>query len=187
MGQKSAAFDANGNIIAFYDSIDSPVPSGVTSVIEITDAQWQTCLSSFGWTVANGALAAPVPPSAAQLLAAAQAAQIATLNAAYQAASVAPVSFTTAAGATASFNQDATAKSNLQDALLASEKSGTWPINLWLSVAGISIAPFTYADLQGLAAAMEAVDAPDYQVLLTLIAQVNAATTIAGVQAVAWS
>ena len=116
----------------------------------------------------------------------AQAAQIDTLNAAYQAAITAPVSYTNAAGATATFNQDSTAKSNLQNALLASQKSQTWPLGLWLDVSGRPITPFTYADLQGLAEAMEAADTPDYQKLLTLIGQVSAATTVEAVQAVVW-
>jgi hypothetical protein len=185
MGQKYAAYNAQGAITAFYDSVDSPVPAGVTT-IEITDAQWQTCLSAPGYTVVNGALVAPTPPTAAQLLATAQATQTALLNAAYQAAIVAPVSYTTAAGATAVFNQTETAKENLQDALLASEKAGAWSLNVWQSAAGAIVTPFTYADLQGLAAAMEAVDAPDYQTLLGLLAQVAAATTVEAVQAVAW-
>jgi hypothetical protein len=69
MGQKYAAYSAQGTITAFYDSVDSPVPAGVTNVIEITDAQWQACLGNPGWTVASGALDAPVPPSAAQVAA----------------------------------------------------------------------------------------------------------------------
>lgn len=187
MGQKYAAYDSTGTIIAFYDSVDSPVPASVTNVIELTDAQWQTCINEQGqWYVSDGALAAVPALSAAELLAAAQVAQTTVLNAAYEAAIEAPVSFTTAAGTTAVFNQNAVAKSNLQNAMLASEKSGTWSINLWLSAVGVAITPFTYADLQGLAEAMEAVDAPDYQQLLQLLAEVNAATTVEAVQAVVW-
>lgn len=66
MGQKFVAFDSNGDIAAFYDSEDSPVPAGVNSVIEITDAQWQTCVSTPGYAVKNGAL---VAPTAAQITA----------------------------------------------------------------------------------------------------------------------
>ncbi|MFM0543994.1 hypothetical protein PQR29_04625 [Paraburkholderia strydomiana] len=51
------------------------------TTIEITDAQWQTCISNQGWTVRNGALVEPVQPSADQV--AAQQAAIAW--AAYQA------------------------------------------------------------------------------------------------------
>lgn len=84
MGQKYAAYNSTGAIVAFYDSIDSPVPQGVTT-IEITDAQWQTCLDNPGYTVSSGALVAPTPPTAAQLAAAAlfqsaQAALIAGLS-----------------------------------------------------------------------------------------------------------
>ena len=55
MGQKFAAYDAQGNITAYYDSVDSPIPSGVTDVLAITDEQWQSCLSTAGYTVNSGA------------------------------------------------------------------------------------------------------------------------------------
>jgi hypothetical protein len=70
MGQKYAAYNAQGAITGFYDGAISPVPDGVNA-IEITDAQWQTCLSNPGYTVADGALVAPTPPApptTAQLL-----------------------------------------------------------------------------------------------------------------------
>jgi hypothetical protein len=80
MGQKFAAYNAQGAITGFYDSVDSPLPTGVTA-LEITDAQWQTCLATPGYSVADGALVAPATPTAAQI--AAQQAAIAW--AAYQA------------------------------------------------------------------------------------------------------
>ncbi|KVD90260.1 phage tail protein [Burkholderia stagnalis] len=43
MGQKFAAFDARGNITAFYDSIDSPAPPGV-NVADISDDDWRALL-----------------------------------------------------------------------------------------------------------------------------------------------
>jgi hypothetical protein len=183
MGQKFAAYDANGNVTAFYDSTDSPVPAGVNA-IEITDTQWQTCLNQAGWTVVSGVLVAPPAPTAAQLLAQAQVAQITKLTAAYEAAITAPVSYTTVGGATATFTQSATNTQNLQNALVASAKSQSWPLNLWLNSSGQPVTPFTYADLQGLAAAMEAADTPEYMDLLTKVAAVNAATTVAAVQSV---
>lgn len=39
MGQKFAAFNAQGNITAFYDSVDSPVPDGL-SAVGIGNEQW---------------------------------------------------------------------------------------------------------------------------------------------------
>lgn len=67
MGQKFAAFNTQGNIVAYYDDVDSPIPAGVTSVIEITDEQWQACISTPGYTVQSGTLVAPTPPTAAQI------------------------------------------------------------------------------------------------------------------------
>jgi hypothetical protein len=75
MGQKFAAYNLTGAIIGFYDSVDSPVPASVTSVIKISDAEWQACLSESGWTVEDGMLVGPTPPTAAELLASAQASQ----------------------------------------------------------------------------------------------------------------
>ncbi|KWD85039.1 phage tail protein [Burkholderia ubonensis] len=45
MGKKYAAFDAQGNITAFYDSVDSPAPQGV-SVIGISDEQWRDLINA---------------------------------------------------------------------------------------------------------------------------------------------
>lgn len=69
MNQRFAAYDAQGNIYAYYHSEDSPVPAGVTNTLAITDAQWQTCIGTPGYTVKNGALVAPIPPTAAQVAA----------------------------------------------------------------------------------------------------------------------
>lgn len=74
MGQKFAAFDAQGNITTYYDDLASPVPPGITDVIEITYEQYRACISTPGYTVQNSALVAPTPPTAAQV-AAQQAAQ----------------------------------------------------------------------------------------------------------------
>jgi len=82
MGQKFAAYDAQGNITSFYDSEDSPVPAGVNA-IGITDSQWQACLSTPGYKVVSGAL---VAPTAAQLAAQAAAAAWSAYQAKAQAA-----------------------------------------------------------------------------------------------------
>jgi hypothetical protein len=56
--QKYAAYDEEGNIIGFYDEIDSPVPQGVNA-IPISHDEWQTALMLPGHTVEDGALVAP--------------------------------------------------------------------------------------------------------------------------------
>ena len=85
MGQKYASYNTSGEISGFYDSVDSPVPSGVPA-IGITQEQWQACLSQPGWTVQNGELVAPPAPTAAQILAQAQSAQTFLVTKGYNAA-----------------------------------------------------------------------------------------------------
>jgi nitrogen fixation protein len=69
MGQKYAAYNTSGAITGFYDSEDSPAPTGIT-MLAITDAQWQACIATPGYTVADDALTPPLPPTAAQIQAA---------------------------------------------------------------------------------------------------------------------
>jgi hypothetical protein len=126
------------------------------------------------------------PPSPSEALAAAKTAKTASLTAAYNAAILAPVSYTTAAGATALFNQAASDIENLNKAILGSQASGTWPLNLWQDATGAVVTPFTYADLQGLAAAFEAHDVPEYAHLLALLAEVTSAADLAAVAAINW-
>lgn len=166
---------------------DGDTTSWAPAVDQIAAQVLEGVFAAIGYTYANGGFTAPVTDPIVLTVAQAQAAQIALLTAAYEAAITAPISYTSAAGATGLFSQTEAAKTNLQNSILASEASGAWKINLWQQASGAVITPFTYADLQGLAAAMGAVDAPDYQTLLTLIAQVNAATTVAAVQDVAWT
>lgn len=45
MGQKFAAFDAQGNITAFYDSVESPVPNGL-SAVRIDNEQWRDLIAA---------------------------------------------------------------------------------------------------------------------------------------------
>jgi hypothetical protein len=82
MGQKYAAYNAQGTIVAFYDSVDSPVPKG-TAVIQLNFAEWQTCLAQPGWTVVDGKLTAP--PTEV-ILSQARGAQKSQVNSAYKAA-----------------------------------------------------------------------------------------------------
>lgn len=82
MGQKYAAYSTSGSISGFYDSVDSPVPSGITA-IEITEAQWQAALASqYPVSVENGELVIPTGPTLAQ----AQSAQTALVTKGYNTA-----------------------------------------------------------------------------------------------------
>ena len=137
-------------------------------------------------TVTPNVITTKPAPDAATQLAQAKASKVSALTMAYNAAIMAPVSFTNAAGTTASFNQQPSDIANLQKAILGSEESGTWSLNLWQDHTGAVVTPFTFADLKGLAAAFESADVPDYTHLLTLLAEVNAATDLATVAAITW-
>lgn len=187
MGQKYASYDSQGIVNGFYDSVDSPPPSSVT-VIEITDAEWQSAISSpyQPITVVNGVLTIPTGPTLDQ----AKASQIALLKAYYQDAINAPVTFTNAAGVTSTYPSWDTVLVTGQKAknLLAeiiSAGSSAWTLGKWLDTKDVAQI-FTFSDLQGLAGAMEAAITVDYTDLVSKIAQVNAAQTVAEVQAVTW-
>ena len=153
-------------------------------MVDVTDdPTWTGDGTAFQW---DGTALVAKTVSAADQLAAAKTDKINSLTVAYKQALLAPVTYTTGAGATASFNQAPSDIDNLQKAITGSALSGTWSLNLWQDASGAVVAPFTYADLQGLAAAFEAADTPEYVHLLTLLAAVTAATTLAGVAAVSW-
>lgn len=134
--------------------------------------------------------AAQAAAAQAPTLLQAQAAQITKLQAAYDAAVSAPVTFKNAAGVTSTYPAGNTLISNgmtaqqMLSTILAGGASA-WTLGKWLDTDGVA-QTFTFADVQGLAAAVEAVDAPDYMELVSLIAQVQDATTVAAVQAIVW-
>ena len=165
-------FNAAGEGIGLHVYQEEPA-SYPTNELPCTEAQAQTPML---WNNVNGVLT--------ESLSAIQSAQIALVTKGYEAAIAAPVTYKTAAGVTAMFSTDAKAVSYLQGVIAAG--SAAWTANLWLSNAGAVITPFSFADVQGLAAAIEAVDTPEYQELLKLIGEIDAATTVSAVQSIIW-
>lgn len=165
------------------DQLSIQAQTGEIAIDLASESAWTGDDAGVVW---NGAVLVTKTLDAGAQLAAAKAGKIAALNAAYAQSQLAPVSYTTKAGATAQFNQAPSDIDNLQKAILGSQASGTWPLNLWQDATGAVITPFTFADLQGLAAAMEAQDTPDYTHLLALLAAVTAATTLEAVAAITW-
>ena len=117
-----------------------------------------------------------------------QAVQVAKLQAAYLAAINTPVSFTNAAGVATTYPagntlalNGATSTQNLNECIAAG--AAAWTLGHWLDTGNVAQA-FTYADLQSLAAAMEAQEVYDWTDLVGKVAQVQAATTSEAVQAI---
>lgn len=127
-------------------------------------------------------------PTSAELLAAAQQAQVRTLTQAYQAAAVAPVTYTASAANSPikQYQADEQSVYNLQASLAGCQASGETPTGFFWVAADNTQVPFTYADLQGLAAAIFAQASAAFGKLQTLKAQVNEATTVQSVQSVTW-
>ncbi|MET3229445.1 UNVERIFIED_ORG: hypothetical protein ABIC54_001619 [Burkholderia sp. 1263] len=191
MGQKQAAYDSTGAIVAFYDSIDSPLPAGLTAFIEITNEQWQTCInSSPPYTVASGALVAPTAPTSAQLLAKAKAEQVSSLSAACGAAIVS--GFTSSAlGSAHTYPSNMTDQQNLSTSIMASMLPGTpadWATLFWCadSAGNWSWTSHTVAQIQQAGKDGMAAILAQRSKNATLSAQVAAASTVAAVQSVVW-
>jgi hypothetical protein len=133
MGQKFAAYSTQGAIIGFYDSIDSPVPASVTSAIPITDVQWQACLATPGYTIVNGALVPPAPPTAAQV----QAIQFAGFE---QAVQVALDTFARTWGYTSIVSAASYAASTVAQYKAEATALITWRDAMWQAVASTEAA-----------------------------------------------
>jgi hypothetical protein len=116
----------------------------------------------------------------------AQEALNATLTAAYAAAIQADVSFTTSAGVTQTFQADSASISNLNNMIAAFGGTKTVPAGFYWKAKDNTQVPFTYADMQGLAAAIGSAAYTAFQHLQTLKAQVAATTTAAELASISW-
>lgn len=189
MGQKYAAYNAQGAITAFYDDVDSPAPEGV-STIEITDVEWQACISTLGYTVVNSILTAPPVPSVAEILAQAQAVQVAALASACQAAILGGFA-SSALGSEYSYPAKATDQQNLASSVLSSlmpNLAADWTTPFWCADStgtwafrAHSAAQIQQVGQDGKAAVLAAMTKNQ-----TLATEVIEATTVAAVQAIVW-
>jgi hypothetical protein len=185
LGQKQAAYNSTGAIVAYYDTIDSPAPSGAT-VINIADDQWQAAISAQGYTVVNGTLTPPAPPSAAALLDAARAAQKAAIDAAYANAVQQSVTFKTAAGVTQTFQADSDSQTILSQATQGYQIAGGVPSNFYWKAADNTLVAFVLADLEGLYVTMLSQGWVAFQKRAALKAQIDAAATVTTVESISW-
>lgn len=191
MGQKQAAYDSTGAIIAFYDTCDSPAPQGA-AVIDITNEEWQFCLENEGARcVKDGALADTPKPSDAELLAHAQVDKVAELASACKAAIYAGFS-SSALGATFSYPAKDTDQQNLASSVLASLMPGIesdWSTPFWCANASGEWAfrAHTVAQIQKVGQDGKAAILTAMARNAALAAQVQAAESVDAVNAIAWS
>ena len=184
MGQKYASYSAQGIVNGFYDSVDSPVPTGAT-VIPITDTEWREALSSpyQPVTVVNGVLIIPNGPTLAQ----AKSKQIALLQSAFEKAEQAPVSLTLASGITTSFGMtphDWTKIVGLYSKYVVKGDSLPTPYPLLDSRNVLQY--ITKIDIENLYNAGEAQTVNATTKFDTLVKSVQTATTVEAVKAIVW-
>ncbi|WP_426399037.1 hypothetical protein ACN9M1_22340 [Ralstonia sp. R-29] len=187
MTAKFAAYDLNGHITAYYDSIDSPVPEGVTNVIEITQDEWLACINQPGYTVVDGALGAPLPPTAEELLV--QARTMQTIKLSTACADALTTGFTSSAlGVALTYPSQDNDQRNLQSAVsAAATASPGWTIPLWCADGDHwSFTSHTAAQLQQVNADWLAHRVAAQQKYADLVAKIKAATSIEEVQAITW-
>ena len=111
-------------------------------------------------------------PTPTQLAATAQAIQVSTLQVAYNAAVQANVSYTSKGNVTETYQANPQSVQNLQNTILGFQAAGVVPTGFYWVAADNTQVPFTYADLQGLAAVMVASGWANFQTLQTKKAQI---------------
>ncbi|SAL70738.1 hypothetical protein AWB71_04307 [Caballeronia peredens] len=147
----------------------------------------QHVIEAIGETPPEGALfEPPTPPCSAPTLTQMRAEQGAKLQAAYQRATQQPVTFTTAAGATHTFQTDIQSQLSLLMASQGYGVAGSAPNDFyWLATDNTKV-PFTLADLNGLYAAMLAQNWAAFAHWQCLKNALNAATSENDVLAIEW-
>ena len=133
------------------------------------------------WTITD---TVSVNDLAAQNLQAAQTAQVAILYGSYLNAITQSVNFTSAGAVTKTYQADPESVQNLIKMILAFQKAGVTPAAFAWTALDNSHVPFTFADMQGLAAVMGEQGWLAYQHLQIQKGVVMAATTVSAVQSI---
>jgi hypothetical protein len=186
MGQKYISYDAEGNILAYYDSVDSPVPAGTNNVIPLTLAQWQACITTPGYTAPAGVLTPPADPTDAELLGEAQLAQILEIYNVYNEVIQNSVQYTTEGGVAQTFQADTRSQNILVQATQGYTLSGSVPQGFYWVAEDNTLVPFTLNDLKNLYQLTLLQGWDCFQKLQQYKAAIYTATTVADVQAVVW-
>lgn len=179
---KFAQFDAQAAqpspVIGWFDTeeFDYPALPADSELIALSDEEWSSRLAA-DWHVLDGALVPKPAPTAEQQLIVAQTQQLALLAAAYTDAIQQPVAYLDT-----SFQADESSQIGLTKVLVV----GAVPDGFfWLDANNAPVA-MTFAQLQGLAAAMLTQGQTAFGKLQQLKSAVRAAVTVDEVAAVVW-
>ena len=161
-----------------------------TATLDVTPAEWAK--QDGNWYVVNGGLtqANPYAPTAAQLLNRAQIIQKALVNASCVAAMTGGF-ISSALGTANTYPSTLTDQQNLAASVVASllpNLPSTWTTKFWvMDSAGVwTLTPHTAAQIQQVGVDGKAWITTQQETLAGLIAQIDAAQTVAAVQSVLW-
>lgn len=108
------------------------------------------------------------------------------LTTAYTTAIALPVSYTNTAGIAQTYQADPDSRNDVVVTLLGCQATQATPAGFfWVALDNTHV-PFSYADLQGLAAALLGQGAPAFAKLQALKVQARAATTLSQLESITW-
>lgn len=165
------------DILSEIITTNTPVGS---SAIQVADDH-PAITDHINWNVVNG-VPTEIVPTNAQLLAAAQATQVSSITNSYGIAITTPVSYMST-----TFRCDSESQVILAHALTVYNQIGSTPTGFYFLDTANNQVAMTLPQLQGLGAAVASQYLAAFQKRVTLIDQIEVATTVAAVQAVVWS
>lgn len=188
---KYAAIGPIGALIYFDDefSAASEVPA---DAVQLSDAQWKTCVDEPGkWTIINGVVS-PIPdPTHAELLAQSQRDQVSEISASCQAAIYSGFS-SSALGIPHTYPTSDRDQQNLTSAALASlmpSVVGNWvtPLQCAASTGGWFLVDHTAVQIQRVWQDWQEQLAANLRKTQDLTARIAAAISVADVRAIVWA
>lgn len=171
---------SSGEVYAYNDDVTVAIVNGVSTVttaagVKLTSAP--TDLQPY----------TPPTPTAAELLAQSQLAQIAAIQAACEQTENAPLAFTNAAGTATTYPMDAGSRQKYLGAYTKYVVHGqALPSPFSFMDVNGNLVAFTVADIDSFSNPAFTQEQDAVNKLGSLIAQVKAATTVADVQAITW-
>ena len=173
-------FDANGRIVsANNDDTVSELPNGA---VALTDDQWD---NRFALKLQSGQLVS-IDPEYLLSVSELKSNRVEALSNAYQNAIAQPVSFMTQGGVTQTYQVGPKTISSLQLLLNAFSAANSTPVGFYWVAEDNTQVPFTFADLQGLMAAIGAQQWNAFKRLQLRKASIAAAPNAASAKSVKW-
>lgn len=180
----SPSAHATGLASGFFFPGDANAPADAIEVSEADVLAVAGLQSGYSYEFSPAGRLTVFQPSDAHLLAAARNKKLGEIRQAYNSQVDSHVDFTTAAGVSKAFQADEASQSNLTKALLGCASAQATPAGFFWVSQDNTFVPFTYADMNGLAAAMFNKAAAAFATMQQRKAAAISATTLAQINAI---